>query len=210
MKSLSDVRDIYKLKLYRRYFDYLIHRNSTKLTDLPNDILIKEIYMQLSKEDRISFVFALTVNRKQWIKAYEFNETYLVDIFHQQLSVAIRALSDNALYTSASNMVFADWSAFGGSRNKVPLAHIFWSYEPPHLRVDLDFKAIGSCARRSVKRKTKHVRLTVHEILTPDHISVSPLVPDRDLTIFATKNRVDLLKWMPHTVIDHRFEGIAF
>ena len=144
MLKIFEYAELNDLMILKRQLEYVLFKKQLHIKKLPNDILVRHIYLKLSRKDRLSFAQALTWEKRRLLQYYDLFHFYVTDTMVLQLRSCINMIADVALYSCSCSLIFADWSGFGCLR-QTPLAKIYWSGFAPHMRVEIDEDTLQKC-----------------------------------------------------------------
>lgn len=196
MLKIFESAELNDLMILKRQLEYVLFKKQLHISKLPNDILVRHIYLKLSRKDRLAFAQALTWEKRRLLQYYDLFHFYVTDTMVLQLRSCINMIADIALYSCSCSLIFADWSGFGCIR-QTPLAKIYWSGFAPHMRVEVDEHALQKCANRMYRKKKFACRISIHETLEHIHLQ---LVSAKDICLLLSDQTLHYIRWMPHFV----------
>ena len=196
MLKIFESADLSDLVVLKRHLEYVLFKKQIHINKLPNDILVRHIYLKLSLKDRLAFARALTWDNRRLLQYYDMFHFYVTDMIILKLRYSIHMLADIALYSCSYSLIFADWSGFG-STHQTPLAKIYWSGFAPHMRVEINDYALQKCATQMYRKKKFACRISIHETLEHTHLQ---LVSAKDICLLLSDQTLHYIRWMPHFV----------
>lgn len=148
---------------------FLSHRAS--LSSLPTEVLHVVMQHIDASESRLAFALALLPDSlDRYIRPpaelAAFVGIALLESAMQTVQRDLRRFADTVLYRTSMQIysptyAFINWSAFG-SRVVMPCAHIWWSPNPPHARVDVWPRIIRAEVLRAFSANIFAIRVTAH------------------------------------------------
>lgn len=196
MLKIFETAELKDLKVLRRQLEYVLFKKQLHISKLPNDILVRHIYLKLNPKDRLAFAQALTWQKQRLLQYYDLFNFYVKDTMVLQLRCCINMIANIALYYCSCSLIFADWSGFG-SMCQTPLAKVYWSRFAPHMRVEINEDALQKCANRMYRKKKFACRVSIHETLELIHLQ---LVSAKDICLLLSDQTLHYIRWMPHFV----------
>lgn len=204
-----DIDNSFQLERLVRFLKWKSLQKQTRLEFIPNDIIIRCILSRLQRNDRIALSIALCNRDKKNLIQYEIYQQHVHDLFCDNLQKCISWVADRSFYVSSHNAVFIDWSCFSRTR-PVAAAMIYWSKHAPHMRVDTNQNAVRVASRRSIRKRSKNVRLSVHECIPLGNVDIETMVFCKDYQLYNLNDAMMFVRHMPHTTWEVTAANIPF
>lgn len=204
-----DLENSAKMKRLLRYLEWKSGNKMVSFDMIPNDILIRCIMSRLQRHDRIALSLALCKQEKEKMHRYEIYQQHMYDLFCENLSKYISWVADRSFYVSSHNAVFIDWSCFSRLR-PMPAAMIYWSKDAPHMRVDTNQNVIRLASRKSIRKRSKNTRLTVHECIPLGTVDIEAMIFRNDYQLYSLNDQMMFVRTMPHTTWEVTASNIPF